>query len=835
MSRGRRIVLETLLAASALLAITFGVVIGLFLSQSSNVRTTAVIGNYNLAIPSQILDRNGKLITEFFGSEKRDLVPLSEMPTHLIEALLTREDARFYEHKGFSLRGFIRAAWNIATGQYHSGGSTITQQIAGTLYADRTDISVSRKLKELWWALQLERNLTKNQILELYMNESFFGSGTHGVEAASQFYFGHSVRTLTLAESAMLVIQLASPARYSPVRHPETAKRIQKVVLDQMVAKGFATRDAADQSFADYWQSYDYTRSASASAYRENSSEAPYFTEYVRQEMERSLFGKFDYFRDGLVVHTTLDLDYQHLAQSVMSRNLASVNDVYHTTSQSRFADVRKSMVPIVHLLSVGFDLTSVESALVGQAMEANQALYRAQINPVLDVVALMTGNSSLRFVARQVNSLKAVAAEKTTVEGALITLDNASGDILAMVGGSNWETSKFNRAVDAAVQPGSAIKPLYYSAAISSGKFTPATRIYDGPVIFYNEAGVSYQPYNFMGEWEGSVLLRYALATSMNVPSLQVLDGIGFDAAIDRISRMLGMADQRNNERIFPRVYPLGLGISPVAPINMARAFAVFPNQGREVDPIAVRYIADRRGNIILEPEKELRAEQKRRGKELQIMSPQSAFVMVSLLESTVDWGTLASARRGVEGFDNMPMGGKTGTTQNWADAWTVGFSPYYTTAIWFGFDKRGSSLGLAQTGATAAGPVWAQYMKGIHKDLPRKDFTPPETGLVRVRVDAASGLLPTRDSTRTVDELFIAGTEPRQFDTLRRYAAERDQELVQKLQSSDLIVGFSATPIGRPIAPIPGAGFDLGSIPETLNNVGRPQPTTTRNPLLD
>ncbi len=792
-SRGRRVALEMLLAAGALLAIFLGVITGLFLSESRNVRQGALIGNYNLAIPSQILDRNGKLLTEFFGSEKRDIIPLSEMPRHLVYALLTREDARFYDHHGFSLRGLARAGWNIATGQYHSGGSTITQQLAGTLYADRTDISIARKLKELWWALQLERNLSKDQIIELYMNESFFGSGTHGVEAASQFYFGHSVREVTLAESAMLVIQLANPARYSPVRHPETARVIQRVVLDQMVAGGFASKEEADRSFEDYWQSYDYTRPASTSAFRENSSAAPYFTEYVRQELERTLFGRLDYFRDGLIVHTTLDLDYQRQAGAIMSRNLDAINALYRQISQTRFAEVRESMLPVVHLLAVSLDLADVQDSLNERRVGANRELYLGQLNPALDLLSLVFGNTPLRALTRQANTQKAAAAEKTTVEGALITLDNSTGGILAMVGGSNWETTKFNRAVDAAVQPGSAIKPLYYSAAISSGKFTAATRIYDGPVVFYNELGVPYQPYNFMGEWQGSVLLRFALATSMNVPSLQVLDGIGFDAAIDRMSRMLGLSQQRNDPRVFPRVYPLGLGISPVAPINMARGFAVFPNQGREVDPFAVKYIQDRRGTVILEPEKELRAEQKRRGRALQIMSPQAAYVMVSLLQSTVEWGTLSRAVDGVGGFDEMPMAGKTGTTQNWSDAWTVGFSPYYTTAIWFGFDRRGSSLGLAQTGATAAGPVWAAYMRAIHSDLPRKEFVAPDSGLVRVRIDAESGLLPTRESTRTTEELFIAGTEPRQFDTLREYKTEREAELVQKLQNTDLIVGMS------------------------------------------
>jgi len=306
-------------------------------------------------------------------------------------------------------------------------------------------------------------------------------------------------------------------------------------------------------------------------------------------------------------------------------------------------------------------------------------------------------------------------------------------------------------------------------------------------------------------------------------------------------MSRMLGMEADRDNERIFPHVYPLGLGITPVAPINMARAYAAFANQGREVDPVAISYIQDRNGNIILEPEKELRAEQKRKGRLLQIMSPQAAYVMVSLLESTVDSGTLSAVRERYDDFGGMPMAGKTGTTQNWSDAWTVGFSPYYTTAIWFGFDKRGATLGLAQTGATAAGPVWGEYMKAIHKDLPRKEFAAPEAGLVRVKVDAESGLLPSQSSKHVVSEVFIAGTEPRRLDTLQEYKNAREEELVRKLQNSALIQSLPALggleprssldmePLPLSVSPAPKAG---GTSAPSASPQGQ---STLTNPLLE
>jgi penicillin-binding protein 1A len=296
----------------------------------------------------------------------------------------------------------------------------------------------------------------------------------------------------------------------------------------------------------------------------------------------------------------------------------------------------------------------------------------------------------------------------------------------------------------------------------------------------------------NYLGTWEGSVLLRYALATSMNVPSLQVLDGIGFERAIDMAAALLGMEDQKEDRTLFPRGFPLGLGITAVAPIQMARAFATFPNQGRSVEPMAITRVLNRDGEVILNPEQDRIRNQKHGNGSQEILSPQAAYIMVNLLESTVDFGTLRWRRVNVGGFDGMPMAGKTGTTQNWGDAWTVGFSPYYSTAIWFGFDTPGNSLGRELTGATAAGPVWAEYMKAIHQGLPIKEFSRPESGLVEMKVCAKSGLIPTQYCPETIEEIFIAGTEPKQFCDLHKFERERDEELVRKLQDSLLIEDF-------------------------------------------
>ena len=266
---------------------------------------------------------------------------------------------------------------------------------------------------------------------------------------------------------------------------------------------------------------------------------------------------------------------------------------------------------------------------------------------------------------------------------------------------------------------------------------------------------------------------MRDALAESMNVPSLKVLDGIGFDAAIQRASRMLGVTDPAEIDRRFPRYYPLGLGIITVSPLEMARAYSVFATGGREVVPVSIRYIEDRNGKIILEPAKEILAKESRKGDAAQIMSTQTAYIMTSILQSTIKEGTLGGVGGMLDIWNDkgQPFAAKTGTTQNWSDAWTVGFSPYVTTAVWYGFDQGNRSLGTALTGAAIAGPTWAKFMKAIHKDLPVKKFSRPETGLVDVVVSATSGLLPTAYTKKTITEVFLSGTEPKTFDEIDEY----------------------------------------------------------------
>ncbi len=568
----------------------------------------------------------------------------------------------------------------------------------------------------------------------MYLNEMYFGHNTYGVETASQFYFKHSVRDITPAEAAMLVIQLAAPGYYSPINHPNRAKQRQKEILNQMVNLGYLTKEEAGLSFQDYWDNYDYTRTNITSAWFERENKAPYFSEYVRQKLEDMLYGSIDMYKAGLIVHTTLNLDYQKIADKVMGKGIRKINATFQAQRNRRLKYADENFLNVIDLLSLTFNIGDLRVAGRRQKIQARN-YFLSDLNPVMDIFSGMFNLTDMRYASKIGYKAEAKKEQKTEVQGALIALDSTKGYIYAMVGGKKFErTDQFNRATQSKVQPGSSFKPLYYSAAISSRKFTESTMIVDAPVVFWNDDGTPYVPLNYKGEWKGRVLLWYALAHSMNVPSLKVLDGIGFAAAISRASRMLGFTDPAVIERVFPRKYPLGLGVITVSPLRMARAYATFPNQGREVDPIAIRYIEDRSGKIILEPEKELRLKQKRKGDSMQIMSPQTAYIMVDMLENTIKSGTLYWPTLTTIGKFDRPIAGKTGTTQNWSDVWTVGFTPQITTALWFGFDEKGHSLGVYTTGSTFAGPVWVRFMHEVNKNLPVKDFIKPDRKSTRL-----------------------------------------------------------------------------------------------------
>lgn len=778
-----------LLTLMFLCAVGCGVALGWGLSETQNIKNSEYITEFETALPTTLLDINGEVITEFASDERREIIALKDLPQHLIDTFLTREDRVFYAHSGYSVRAVLRAVVGVLTRRSLGGGSTLTQQIAGTLYADRSDISIMRKIRELWWAIQMERRYSKNEIMELYLNRVYFGGGTYGVNAAAKYYFGHDALAITPAEAAILVIQLSNPAYYNPFNHPNRAMDRQRNVLDSMVEAGYISREKADESFDDYWANFDYTRT-SVSAYYMRDDKAPWFSEYVRRELETMIYGSQDIYTSGFTVNTTLNLANQKAAEEVMSRYIKRANTLYQRDTTVHLADAYQTYIPFTEMLSLMFNLPGIKVSEQRSEVLSN-ATFVNTINPILDVASLMFGIDSLKVdVINRANVIVREQDARTTIEGTMIALETETGYITSLVGGSKFdESNQYIRAVQARIQPGSSFKPLYYSAAIDSKQFTPGTIISDTPVVFYTSDGKPYVPQNFRGEWMGNVQLWYALAHSMNVPSLKILDAIGFDAAISRATTLLGIPQNELTARRMIPGYTIGLGTGSVRPIELARAYAIFGNQGREVTPIAVRTVEDRNGNVILNPELEVRRAHQSKGNNIQVISPQTSYVMTRLLENTTDSGTLAWGlnRASSVGFTNsgpgtkmtqvgangkrytIPAAGKTGTTQNWADAWAVGFSPYYTSVFWFGFDKPGQSLGLNITGSTLAGVAWGDWMQAAHAGLPYKDFVQPATGVMEVKVCSGSGMLPTPNcGSQTVTQWYFTDTVPTQTCTL-------------------------------------------------------------------
>jgi penicillin-binding protein 1A len=848
----RYILVRVIAVITAVFAMTVGVGLGWAIAETANIKNTENFFELAPALPSRLVAMDGTVITEYSSEEKRELVSLNDMPKHLIHAVLVREDPNFFKHKGFSVRGIIRAAIGRLRKQNLGGGSTITQQVAGTLYADRTEITITRKIKELWWALQMERRYTKNEILEIYLNYMNMGPGTYGVEAASKYFFGHPAKDVTVAEAAILAILFSNPSGYNPLNHPNVAMERQQILLDRMVELGYTTKEEAETSFQDYWNSFDYTREVT-SAYYMREDKAPWFSEYVRRELDSELYGAMDYNRDGYTVHTTLDLDFQDLATKYMEQRIRYANRVYEGDAGSRVARARNTYVPILNLLGYTFNMNMLRTDAAARNRDRSIRKYTEVVNPVVDIAALMFGIEDLKGITNKAFEELKENTEKTQIEGALVTIENSTGYIKAIVGGSRFdEGNQYIRATQGRLMPGSAFKPLYYSAAIDSKMFTAGSLIYDIPMVFYDEVGNPYIPQNYSGEFSGPVTLYNALALSLNVPSLKILDGIGFDAAINRSAALLGITDPEEKRRTFPRVYPMGLGIISLSPLQLARAFAIFGNEGRDVEPIAITTIEDRNGRVVLDLERDTRAAQRRAGEAVQIVSPQNAYIMTSILKKTVELGTLYAGTEGGRKFIfkdkdgksfRMPVAGKTGTTQNWSDAWSVGYTPYYTTAMWFGFDRPGNSLGMGFTGAGLAGPIWADYMVDIHKGLPYKDFVRPEHGVVDVTVCSKTGLLRTPACGGYAVTLpYLTGTAPTSYCAYHRGGAYRG-ERIEAL--GDLNSGIYSEGVQSFINNLPGLKLpDMDDLP-MRRSTGTPSTTSGQsgesgglldyNPLLD
>jgi len=671
------ILLAVVITVTTLMAIALAMT---YQTYKKDLPSLSQLHNIEPNLSTKLYGIDGSLIKELY-TERRTLTPLKELPPCLVDALLAIEDRKFYHHWGIDLLGIVRALTNnIVQGKITQGASTITQQLARTLFLT-FEQTISRKIKEALTAVKIERTYSKDEILEMYLNQCYFGKGAHGIQAAAQVFFSKNAHELTLPECALLVGILKAPNRYSPFVHPELATRRRNLVLKAMVEYGKLTQ-----------QEYDSLKSLplQLKASSLKTGIGPYFSEMVRKYLIDE-HGEESLYRGGLSVYTTLNPEMQKAAEEIVSTQLAIQQENFesaHTLDEELFTT---------------------------------------------EAVDTLNGEVKKRKVFKE-------------LQAALVALDNSNGDILALVGGKDFSRSEFNRAVQALRQPGSAFKPFVWTAALENG-FSPTNIIYDTPVVLQAGDGTEWNPQNFDTTFRGPMTLREALRISRNVISVKLLQRITPQEAIVFAHR-LGI-----NSYLAP--YPsLSLGVSEVNLLELTSAFSVFPNQGIKVEPRFILRVSDRYGNLL---------ENNNSAKKQEVLNPQTAYIMTSMLQTVINEGTGYASR--LWGFDR-PAGGKTGTTDVNMDTWFIGFTPQITVGVWVGFDDK-TSLGKHGTGAEVALPIWTEFMKAATSGMEVSDFQKCEGVFLRT-ICLESGLLATNKCPHTATDLFTDRTEPKEYCNL-------------------------------------------------------------------
>ena len=646
-------------------AVIFGAIGGFFLAITHDLPQIRTLESFKPAAITRIYSADKELLAELF-TQKRVPVQLHMIPDYLKQAVIATEDRQFYEHTGIDLKGILRAIIkDIRAGEFVEGASTITQQLAKTLFLTPRK-SIMRKLKEAFLAFQIERRHTKDEILELYLNQVYFGSGAYGVESAARTFFGKPANELTLAECALVAGLPKSPSRYSPLVDKSLALKRRAVVLKQMERTGMITQE---QLIAAKSSPLILANS------RHVSMKSPYFVAYVQNLLEKD-FGGSRLYRTGLTVHTTLNYRMQQAAEKAVAKGLEQVS-------------------------------------------------ARMQKHGLLTPQSEATDDTS----------------RQEGPQAGLVCLDTRQGSILAMVGGKDFQKSPFNRATMARRQPGSAFKPLVYACAMENG-FAQNHVIWDAPVVFKGaKEGLDWAPKNFSGKFKGEMTLRHALSVSQNIPAVKLINKLGASTAVQWAYRMGIKSPLQPN-------LSLVLGTSELTLLELTRAYAVFPNGGVGTTPFAIQEVLDREGRSIWQAKPQMHP----------VISPETAAIMTDMLQAVVQAGTGRAARR-----IGRPLAGKTGTTDSCRDALFVGFSPTIALGVWVGLDHYGI-LGNKETGARAALPIWIDFMEQALSGRPYRDFSLPE-GVVRVRIDAESGLLASEDCPNAVAAVFKKGTEPKQY----------------------------------------------------------------------
>jgi penicillin-binding protein 1A len=733
-----------------------------FYRVTRNLPQIASLQDYQPSIVTNVYAEDGTPIAEFY-IERRIVVPLEEIPQKLIWAFVAAEDSRFFEHEGIDFIGILRALWkNIRAGGIVQGGSTITQQVTKSLLLT-PERSYTRKLREAILAYRIEKHLSKEEILYLYLNQIYLGHGAYGVGAAAQNYFGKHLEELNLAECATLAGLPQAPSRYSPYSHPQRAKERQVYVLNQMVSDGYISADEAAEALA-----YNLEVKARKDW---DIGKVPYFAEHIRRYLEEK-YGREVLYRQGLQVYTTVNLAFQKAAQRAVKKGLYELDKrqgyrgpVAHLASEEIepfFQKLKESveanggLEPGTVVKGVVIAVSSAEKKVSVRLSEGLGTLpvekmeWARKPDPEIAYGAVKVTNPArvlkvgdvilVRLLERDSKTENWLLAleQEPEVQGALLCMDNATGHVRAMVGGIDFHTSQFNRAIQSRRQPGSAFKPFTYAAALDKG-YTPATIIIDSPIIYTDDQmDWKWKPKNYKEKFYGPTLFRTALIFSRNVVTIKILRDIGIDYVID-YARRFGISSPLSRD------LSLALGSSGVSLLELTNAYSVFANLGELVSPIFITKILDRQGNLL----EEYRPQRER------VLEKDTAYVMTHLLQEVVKYGTGWRARA-----VKRPTAGKTGTTNNLQDAWYIGFTPSYVTGVWVGFDGD-RTLGKFETGSRAASPIWVDFTAEVLKDKREKVFAVPEN-VVFAKIDPKTGLLAKPGDENAVFEAFKEGTAP-------------------------------------------------------------------------
>ncbi len=737
-------------------AVVVGISAGGYLALAKGVPSVEELKQYKSVPGTKIYADDDTLIGEL-KIERGVFVPLNRMPRYLVNAVVAVEDSRFWKHKGIDYVAIVRAAVkDVLHVGLKEGGSTITQQLAKITFLT-SEKTLQRKLKEAALAVKIEKKLDKKEILELYLNRVYLGHGAYGMEMASRVYFGKSVREITLPEAALLAGLIRAPSIYSPYNNLTKAKERQETVLARMEEEGYIRPPEKERAVK---------QPLYLSSLRRGQEANNYFVEYVRKYLEDK-YGVDTVYKGGLSVYTTLDKKDQAAAARALQEGLRDLDKrrgwrgpIDHRevdpekelkkkeSAGSLIANVGGDIVPGV-VLKVGAKEAILKArGVIGRLSLENARWAATRLDPktgrtsqirnfTLDKILKPGDVVKVGFRSSRGSVVELALEQEPEAEGAVVAMDPNSGFVKAMVGGYDYAKSEYNRAVFAKRQPGSAFKPVIYASAMENG-FTPASVINDEPITYRGGPKGEWSPENSDRKYYGPTRLRDALAYSRNVVTVKLVDAMGDDKVID-FARKIGIDEE------MPHNLTIALGSVSVTPMELASGYSVFAAGGVKMKPVIVKYIADSRGRILESNESQ--------GE--QVISPETAFLITSMMEDVVNYGTGWRAKA-----LGIPVAGKTGTTNDYRDAWFVGYVPDLIAAVWVGFDDM-RPLGYQETGARAASPIWTNFMKSV--DLGEHSFVIPE-GIVSYPIDPGTGLL-ARDGVSGIREYFKNGTQPREY----------------------------------------------------------------------